>query len=423
MADAPEGSPKQRPYISNDSSLGPDEFYDTRETLDKRMSSISRGSAATAYSSARSNSVYGSNRSAGGGGIIAAPTPVAAELIAHLASTGSGRKIDVVAAIGQYGGECGVDCEEFGSTTADEGPPGGSLGLDKFSTARLSAVGENEASVVNGINEYGGAAGAEGNSSRIRRWPPPQKDQPQKIFTYEISSPDTTPNTTPGGHNQVKGDNDGLGGLWGANSPSPPPQKSSRPTNTNPFATGNTTAPGSSGSSNPFAQGGARIATGPTTAGRNPFNVNYNDDNAASLSLGSTDSSATPGGVVADRAGLKPPAPATAVGSDIKNSNGCSKLRPPPLPPRRPLSLTRVTNGADGGESLVSTTSPARSNATADSITTDAASPVCDATDGRSVGSSTASVDTTGAGRMEGEGRADAEDDSMYMVVNKVWCI
>lgn len=454
MADAPKEASTLPPYISNDSSLGGDEFYDAVDNLERRMSSISRIST-------RTTSIYGSNRSAGSAG-VGPPNAEAAELIAHLAS-GSGRDIKVGEGSAQGGGEGverggggegSVESKIFGSSTADEGPPGGSLALEVFSTARVdddlssrvdetyrwegdAAASQNSNSHISNSCNDSSSNNNHTNNGSSRRWRPLDHQPPQNVIVMDISSAETTPNTTPGGNrgSRVTG-NSKPAGVWGrASSPSssppapqPPPRHRIGPstTNTNPFAPAvNTGSP-----TNPFAPGCdvAAASLPATQRGSNPFAT----DEYSNIGSGGTGDLRPSGGAVVGRssknmammAGTTAAVAAVAPGNESNSTSVSAKGKAPPLPPR-PVSLPRTKGG--GSASPVSASSSARSADNGDSSSIiDAAATDLDGADVGSVESSAASVSTTDVvAESGGKGgrRGQVEDEnSKFMVVNKV-CI
>ncbi|CAM9983997.1 unnamed protein product, partial [Sphacelaria rigidula] len=422
-------------YISNDSSLGGDEFYDAVDDLDKRISRGSRGSniATSAFGSTRSSVAYGSNRSTGSAG-LGPPTAEAAELMAHLAS-GSGRRVnreEEIFATATAGGEGDIGWGSsvagstvFGSTTANEGPPGGSLGLDVFLTARLDEDGlVGDATGVEKGEQAGGGNGTTASSSgrSIRRWPPPAHQQPQNVIVLDISSNETSPNTTPGGSrgkssrrnsndSAIAGANHWSSGALGGASSSPLPQQplpqapprqhvSLASSSTNPFA-----PPVNTGSPiNPFApecDATACAAAKSTRRSSNPF-VTAEEVLPTSSTSSTVLVEPRPGGVVtASRSPRNTAAAAasasTAIATPPDESSSAASVssnrgKAPPLPPR-PVNL--LQSKGVGNASPVSVSSPARSTTTVESNSTDAVNGL-DGADAGSVGSSAASVDTAG---------------------------
>lgn len=456
------------PYISNDSSLGGDEFYDAVDDLDKRISRGSRGSniATPAFGSSRSSVAYGSNRSTGSAG-LGPPTAEAAELMAHLAS-GSGRRAngeeEIFATATAAGGEGDMGWGNsvagstvFGSTTANEGPPGGSLGLDVFLTARFDEDGPaGDATAVDQGKEAAGVIGTAADSSgrSIRRWPPSAHQQPQNVIVLDISSTETSPNTTPGGSrgkssrrnsndSAVTGATHGSSGALGGASSSPSPQQplpqpparqhvSPAPSSTNPFA-----PPVNTGSPiNPFAPGCDATACAAATTSKstrrssNPFVTSEDVLPKAAASSAALVEPRLGGVVAASRsprnAASAPASASTAVAKPADESSSTASVGPsrgkaPPLPPR-PVNL--LQNKGAGNASPVSVSSPARSTTTVESNSTDVAANGLDGADAGSVGSSAASVDTAGgapgAGVESGGGREGEGASGKFKIVNKV---
>lgn len=342
-----DNATKNTNYVSNDSSLGGDQFYDALETMEKRMSFFS-------YASARSTCSM-------------APSPAAAELMAALASSGSSRKIDIGNAV-----------QEFGSTTAGEGPPGGSLGIS--SSRKTKAASRASMGKGNPFDQTGDAATANRSApSAIRRWPPSRNQQPSRMVVMDISSSETTPTTTPGG-GRTKVDRSGT---WsGSQSPSTPtpPLPPARPAgNMNPFAT--TPTRGNS-PTNPFA---------PENMTRNPF-VNFAEEHAAGSPT-----------VVRSSAPSPSPVPAQP-----------DRARPPPLPPRRGSATSGNAQTPREGAETYAGTPPAPSGAPSDALS---GTVVPDA----ARGANAECVDAAPEAAAKGPGSEGGEADSgKFLVVNKV---
>lgn len=299
-----------------------------------------------------------------------APSPAAAELMAALASSGGSRKVDI-----------GASMEEFASTTANEGPPGGSLGIATF---------RNSGTASNSVMRRGGnpfdldcnltASGKSPPSPACRTWPPPRSHQPSRMVVLDISSSETTPTTTPGG-GRGKGENPASATWNGSQSTStstphlPPP----RTTNMNPFVTKPPTAPSPD---NPFAT--------PSTT-MNPF-ANVCEE-------------ALPSATVASR----PAAPASAPGAAAPGAS-LDKARPPPLPPRRTIGNlvnASVPSPKRKGDPII--TRCRRSSAPSISHV-EVPGPIA------SAGVNAAPLETTG----NSQGSQGNAEQSQFMVINKV---
>lgn len=410
---------KTRQHISNDSSLGGDEFYNAVEDMSSRTQRVSGMS-----------SVYGSNRStrarsSSAGTLV--PNAEAAELMKLVASTNSSVELDVsaFATAGEY---------------AEEGPGGSSLALDESHGVGGSKNPFNE-EVTGGTTEDASSAGAPAAAAETRRrWLSLGRLQPEKMVVDDISSAENTPVTTPV-HAPGGGMGDGSisGGGISSASPLPPPHPPPRVETTR-AATATTAA-----SLNPFAE----EPLSPTSPNTNPFvtaSSTLNPFADDSLQKEGSDgggggegktggqqegaeeeaplpsSTGGPGTVSAPNLGdagvpvvVKPTAPAAAASSAESNPK-----KPPPLPPRRaasasptrqqpPPSRTRSTTEARGNED----SGPVSRRSTASLATCDSGGDNLEGSergaDSASVGSSTGSDGITGG-----------KSKKKYMVVNKV---
>lgn len=372
----------QSNYISNDSSLGSDAFYDAIEDFGKqRVSSVGGASSASYGSTSRA-------RSSSAGTLV--PTPAAAELMAALASADSSKNVDLseFATAGEY--------ETLGSVAMDEGEPGGSLGLDGFYRERstnpfASTWGAAEDS------RGGNAAGGVPGGYFCRTWSQTGHQQPSRMVITDISSSESTPVHTPvAGVDDVASTTqiascEGISSTlpWQARSPtpSPPPRlpPPRLPLRTNKDTAASTTASVRTGSaSNPFADETATTARGTdtSTASSNPF-VTANNGMSERSPVNPFDESyptkvnckgeerhvAPPsnGGSPKAREMATKPLAAAAASTPSK-----VKPKPPPLPPRRPTNSHRnpdaPTKNIEGSSSTSCSQSIASSAPTIDTV-------------------------------------------------------
>lgn len=420
---------KTTEYISNDSSLGGEEFYDAVEDGSVKQREQSTSSVGGVSSTSR----FGSNNSRARSSSVATlvPTPAAAELMAALASSDSSN-LDL-SSFGTAG-----DFETRGSIAVDEGEPGGSLGLGFYQDTRSSRnpfVVDEATDGANGggnssrngskpANEAGDMHGS-GFSER-RRWPP-------KMVVTDISSAETTPVPTPSHTPVTSNDNvsslysAGGGGvrqtaLWATgrtHSPSPlpmsrlPPQKDHAAA----YAT-----------RNPFAAEAAAIATATATAGGSPVssvNTNPFDTAFSEIPLSSNPFAIDPteeencDGEEDIFLSVRAQVAAASI-SVVASMGENKKTKPPPLPPRRPVSpadipraTSRATTGGEGGGS--GSSGPASPKSAISSTT-------CDSSSGGGRGDleSSGAMDTTSIGSSGGSDATTGSTDKKYMVVNKV---
>lgn len=408
-------------YVSNDSSLGPDDYQDAVQELDGKVRMFSLGGTSSGYGSNRSRA-----RSSSASTLV--PNPAAAELMAALASSESSKHLD----ISQFStaGEFDVP----GSTAADEGEPGGSLRLDgskpygddgsSSGSRRFSKnpfIGDGA-----GNSSFNTAVGSDGSQKR-RRWPPPEHQQPPRMVVVDISSAETTPNHTPvNGRASMGAAGDGTGGgaqspLWGAHSPSlsPPPLPALPP---RPAARRESNS--SSTATNPFATEAAAIARSPPNTGANPFitansawpvpinpfDLEEEEDetdgarNSEDKVKQEEETFSSPLGgraVVADRAAASSDG---GSGSAVTTSTAAAvreqKPKPPPLPPRRMADAAHPSSTSSKVTSGEGSSCPA------------------------SPGSAPSSATSQGGGGLDSCGidgtASESSSDTKYMVVNKV---
>lgn len=370
----------QSNYVSNDSSLGSDAFYDAVDDFGKqRVSSVGGASSASYGSTNRA-------RSSSAGTLV--PTPAAAELMAALASADSSKNVDLseFATAGEY--------ETPGSVAMDEGEPGGSLGLDCFHRERST---NPFASTWGAAEDSGGgtAAGGIPGGCFSRTWPQAGHQQPSRMVVTDISSSETTPVHTPvAGVDDVASpqqiaSGEGVSSTlpWQARSPTPsppPPLPHPRlPPRTNKDMAALTAASTRTVSvNNPFADETATTARGTdTSASSNPFvtansgmsersPVNPFDETYPTKAncKGEEKHAAPPSNGRNPKArelATKPLAAAALNPSKVKP-------KPPPLPPRRPASSHRnpdtPTKNVQGSSSLSCPQSIASSAPTVETV-------------------------------------------------------
>ena len=336
-------------FVSNDSSLGGDDFYDAVEELEKqRLSSVGGASSASYGSTSRARSSVGT----------LVPTPAAAELMAALASADSGKHVDLsnFATAGEY--------ETTRSVADMSEEPGRSLGLDGFYGKRSKnpfASVDSEAGGSDGDDVITNAAagGIAGAFVRRKYWQPLQQP-PSRMVITDISSSETTPVHTPPAGGSSAGDiasshqsalDEAAGSTvpWQGRSPCPPPPLPPRSskgsavipvanattvTSKNPFAAETATASGATGSpsSNPFV-----TATNMMTA-RSP--INPFDEVSPTEAEGEINTwselSVNDGGSETKKTAKEPVAAAAT--TDAVAGDSKLKSAPPPLPPRKPVS-------------------------------------------------------------------------------------
>ena len=412
-------------HISNDSSLGGDEFYDAVEDVSSRTQRASGVSSG-----------YGSNRSArmrssSAGTLV--PNAEAAELMKVVASTNSSVMLDVsaFATPGEY---------------PEEGPGVSSLGLDGSHGASRS---KNPFAAGGGGGGGGGAAenatsSAAAAAETRRLWLSAGRPQPAKMVVVDISSAENTPATTP-----VNTPGGGVGGSAGGGAgsasllpPRPPPKgdtttaaslnpfaeeeepRSPASPNTNPFVTASSTL-------NPFADDMLQPQDGSADGGDGNTNTNTGTGSpkreeppppSASAGPGTAVSSAPTRGDAGVPEAVRPAVTAAARASSAESNHNPQK--PPPLPPRRvaspspakqrpphPPPRSRATTGEGGGE-CSGTVSPRSMGSIA----------TCDSSGGRLEGSEGGvDADAGSVGSSTGsDGTAGGKPKKKYMVVNKV---
>lgn len=445
----------QRNYvssISNDSSPGGDNYFDAVENLEKQRMHGSAGGASSGFGSNNSRA-----RSSSAGTLV--PTPAAAELMAALASSDSGKKIDLT----EF--STAAECETSGSVALDEGQPGGSLGLSGFygdrsrnpfarADNRGAAHADPGATAAATAATAAAADGIAGGYAR-RKWPPPGHQQPPRMVVLDISSTDTTPVHTPvgsgggGGGSRKDGGGDAGGSTalsWDSitASPSPlrPPRPPPRPSfrgeiNTlNPF-TEEFESTAAAAVAQAAARGVSASCTNPfVTCTEAPPNLNpFADEQDSPTSQPDRGDEGVSGGgeacfhaegalaardaVVGGGAVEEAPAMVESVATATATA-GESKSRPPPLPPRRTTSPTHTRTalsgggaGARGGEGKISI-GPASPRSALSSATCDSGEAVdperSGGMDARSVGSASSTASDSASGR----------PGKKYMVVNQV---
>lgn len=415
--DAPAATPwnNARQHISNDSSLGGDEFYDAVEDVSSRMQRVSGVSSG-----------YGSNKSArmrssSAGTLV--PNAEAAELMKVVASTNSSVKLDVsaFATPGEY---------------AEEGPGGSLLALDGSHGASRSKNPFSEEATAGG-----GAADNNSNADAVaetrRLWLSSGRPQPAKMVVEDISSAENTPATTPvntpgGGMGDGGGASGGSGGGVGSASlvpPRLPPRGDTTAASLNPFAEEDPLSPTSpktnpfvtaSSTLNPFANDGLQWQERQDGSGSVDREEEKVPPTSAAAGPGTAVSSAPSPGDAGVPVAVRPAVTAAArVSSAERNPN-----KPPPLPPRRvasanpahqqppnPAPRSTATTDESGGED----SGPVSPRSTASIATCDSSSGNPEGqgfeggADAGSVGSSTGS-----------DGTAGGKPKKKYMVVNKV---
>lgn len=367
-------------YVSNDSSLGSDAFYDAVEDFGKqRVSSVGGASSVSYGSTSRA-------RSSSAGTLV--PTPAAAELMAALASADSSKNVDLseFATAGEY--------ETPGSVAMDEGEPGGSLGLDSFYRERSTNPFASTWGAA-ADNRDSNAAGGVPGGYFYRTWSQTGHQQPSRMVITDISSSETTPVHTPvavvddvASSRQIASC-DGVSSTlpWQARSPtpSPPPRFPPRlPLRMNQDTAVPTTASVRTGSaSNPFAGETATTARGTdtSTASSNPF-VTANTGMSERSPVNPFDETyptkanckeeerhvAPPsngGNPEAIEIATRPVASAALIPSKVKS-------KPPPLPPRRPTNSHRnsdtQTKNVEGSSNPSCSQSIASSAPTIDTV-------------------------------------------------------
>eukprot|EP00752_Nemacystus_decipiens_P006867 g6168.t1 len=413
-----------RQHVSNDSSLGGDEFYDAVEDVSsktQRVSGVSSG--------------YGSNRSArarssSAGTLV--PNAEAAELMKVVASTNSSVKLDVsaFATPGEY---------------AEEGPGVSSLAFDASHGAGRSKNPFSEEAIAaapgggggGGAAEHAGSSCAADAAAETRRLWLSGRPRPAKMVVEDISSaentPAATPVNTPGGG---MGDGSGVGGAVGSASRPPrlPARGGTAAVSLNPFAEEEPLSP-TSPSTNPFVTASSTLnpfaddslqqqEEGPGRGGGDPGTPREDGGEEKEAPLprtaggepGTAVSSVPSPGDAGVPVAAKPVAPAAAVSASEINPK-----RPPPLPPRRvaspspshqqlpnPTSGSRAATEERGDEGSI----PVSPRSTASIATCDSSGGQLEGSEGGadagSVGSSTGSDGTAG-------GKAKRN----YMVVNK----